>query len=77
MVRKRITAFAGDHGLPEERFYNLLCLAFGADPVQFADAEDDLPSTRSKSANLNTVHWSLRSIRKSCHVSIAKWEGGY
>jgi hypothetical protein len=48
MVRKRITAFAGDHGLPEERFYNLLCLAFGADPVQFADAEDYLPSTRSE-----------------------------
>jgi len=47
VVRKRIAAFADNHGLPEERFYNLLCLAFGADPVQFADAGDYLPSTRS------------------------------
>jgi hypothetical protein len=47
VVRKRIAVFADNHGLPEERFYNLLCLAFGADPVQFADAGNYLPSTRS------------------------------
>ena len=47
VVPKRITAFASDHGLPEERFYNLLCLAFGADAVQFAEAADYLPATRS------------------------------
>jgi Putative metallopeptidase len=47
VVPKRITAFASDHGLPEERFYNLLCLSFGADPVQFAEANDYLPATRS------------------------------
>ena len=47
VVRKRIAAFADNHGLPEERFYNLVCLAFGADPVQFAEAGDYLPSTRS------------------------------
>ena len=47
VVPKRIAAFASDHGLPEERFYNLLCLAFGADSVQFAEANDYLPATRS------------------------------
>jgi hypothetical protein len=47
VVQMRIAAFASDHGLPEERFYNLLCLAFGADPVQFADAGSYLPPTRS------------------------------
>jgi Putative metallopeptidase len=35
--QNRLQAFANNHGLPEERFYNLLCMAFGADPVQFDD----------------------------------------
>jgi hypothetical protein len=39
VVQVRLEGFASDHGLPEERFYNLLCLAYGADPVMF----DDLP----------------------------------
>jgi hypothetical protein len=46
VVQTRLAAFASDHGLPEERFYNLLCLAFGADPVQFSDLENYLPPTR-------------------------------
>ena len=29
VVPKRIAAFASDHGLPEERFYNLLCVRYG------------------------------------------------
>ena len=29
--------YASVHGLPQQRFYNLLCLAYGADPVMFAD----------------------------------------
>jgi hypothetical protein len=47
VVSKRIAAFASDHGLPEERFYNLLCLAFGANKEEFADVESYLPPTRS------------------------------
>jgi hypothetical protein len=39
VVQVRLEGFASDHGLPEERFYNLLCIAYGADPVMF----DDLP----------------------------------
>lgn len=49
VVQRRIASFASDHGLPEERFYDLLCLAFGADQVQFADLKDYLPPTRSRS----------------------------
>ena len=30
MVQVRLEGFASDHGLPQERFYNLLCLAYGA-----------------------------------------------
>ena len=32
-----IDNYASVHGLPQQRFYNLLCMAYGADPVMFAD----------------------------------------
>ena len=47
MIPTRLSAFASDHGLPQERFYNLICLAFGANHVGFADLEKYLPPTRS------------------------------
>ena len=47
VIPTRLTAFASDHGFPQERFYNLLCLAFGADPLQFADLGNYLPPTRA------------------------------
>ena len=47
VVPTRLSAFASDHGLPQERFYNLICLAFGADRIGFADFATYLPSTRA------------------------------
>jgi hypothetical protein len=47
VVPTRLSAFADDHGRPQERFYNLICLAFGADPVGFAEFERYLPAFRS------------------------------
>jgi hypothetical protein len=47
VVPTRLSAFAGDHGLPQERFYNLICLAVGADHVGFADLENYLPASRA------------------------------
>jgi hypothetical protein len=47
VVQTRLAAFATDHGLPQERFYNLVCLAFGANSQEFADFAGFLPSTRS------------------------------
>ncbi|HMF25357.1 MAG TPA: DUF4344 domain-containing metallopeptidase [Pseudolabrys sp.] len=55
VVPMRIMSFASDHGLPEERFYNLLCLAYGADPDHFSDATSYLPPTRSKHCNFEYV----------------------
>ena len=46
MMQTRLAAFASDHGLPQERFYNLVCLAFGANKSEFADAQSYLPPTR-------------------------------
>ena len=47
VVQTRLAAFATDHGLPQERFYNLVCLAFGANSQEFADFASFLPPTRS------------------------------
>jgi Putative metallopeptidase len=32
-----MTTFADEHGTPAQRFYNLLCIAYGADAELFAD----------------------------------------
>lgn len=41
--------FADEHGTPAQRFYNLLCLAYGADPKSFADIVEKgfLPAGRA------------------------------
>jgi len=33
----RLEQFANEHGTPAQRFFNLLCIAYGADPKQFGD----------------------------------------
>jgi len=42
--------FADEHGLPAQRFYNVLCIAYGADPKLFADLveKDYLPKERAE-----------------------------
>jgi hypothetical protein len=45
-----ISAFSSDHGSPEERFYNLVCIAYGYDPKAFSAAVEKgyLPEGRAK-----------------------------
>jgi hypothetical protein len=45
-----MTAFANEHGLPAQRFYNLLCIAYGAKPKLFADVVEKghLPKDRAE-----------------------------
>ena len=42
--------FADEHGLPAQRFYNILCLAYGADSKLFADVVEKgyLPKERAE-----------------------------
>jgi hypothetical protein len=49
-VQKRLKNFSSIHGLPEQRFYNGLCLAYGADTVLFADVVTTglLPTIRAE-----------------------------
>ena len=45
-----IAAFSSDHGTPEQRFYNLVCIAYGSDPKIFAKVIELnlLPEGRAK-----------------------------
>ena len=66
MVQVRLAGFASDHGLPQERFYNLVCIAFGADPVEFADfAQEYLPSTRSQNCK-----YEYKALAEAFHKEI-------
>ena len=49
VVQEQLAGFASNHGQPQERFYNLMCLAYGADPTTFADLTKDgfLPPNRA------------------------------
>jgi len=45
-----LKAFSDVHGLPAQRFFNLLCMAYGADPTNFAEIVEDkyLPKDRAE-----------------------------
>jgi hypothetical protein len=45
-----MTDFADEHGTPAQRFYNLLCIAYGAEPELFADVvkKGYLPNDRAE-----------------------------
>ena len=65
----RLAAFASDHGLPQERFYNLLCLAFGANRQEFADAQSYLPPTRLPKCSYE-YQTLVRAFRKEINPHI-------
>jgi hypothetical protein len=48
-----IASFSSDHGSPEQRFYNLVCIAYGYDPKTFAAVVEKgyLPEARAKVCN--------------------------
>jgi putative metallopeptidase DUF4344 len=46
-----LQAFSEVHGVPAQRFFNLLCVAYGADPQLFADVVQYLPKQRAADCN--------------------------
>jgi Putative metallopeptidase len=45
----KLERFANEHGTPAQRFYNLLCIAYGAKPEVFADLRERyLPKDRAE-----------------------------
>jgi len=69
VVPTRLAAFATDHGLPQERFYNLVCLAFGANSREFADFAGYLPPTRSPNCS-NEYQTLVRAFRQEIRPHI-------
>ena len=53
-VTAPIAAFSDVHGAPAQRFYNLLCMAYGADSATFTDLVDKgyLPPARAKNCRV-------------------------
>jgi hypothetical protein len=58
--------FADEHGTPVQRFYNLLCMAYGADPKLFADVvtKDFLPKDRAEGCEdeYNQVDFAMTKL---------------
>ena len=57
--------FADEHGLPAQRFYNVLCMAYGADSKLFADLVDKgyLPRERAEGC-ADEYEQVLRALNK-------------
>jgi hypothetical protein len=47
---QELKTFAGEHGVPAQRFYNLLCMAYGSDPKTFGNVvlRGRLPKERAE-----------------------------
>src|SRR4051794_15415663 len=45
--------FSDEHGIPAQRFYNVMCMAYGADPKLFADVVEQnyLPKERAEACH--------------------------
>jgi len=81
------SSFSGVHGLDAQRFYNLLCLAYGAEPELFRDLVDKkyLPESRADGCEdeYAQVAYALRTLmrpyvdlRKRDQVLARRWLGG-
>jgi len=65
-VMAPLVAFSDIHGAPEQRYYNLLCLAYGAEPTVFADVVNKgyLPKNRAINCKreYNQVAYAFREF---------------
>lgn len=68
VIQQQLVGFASNHGQPQERFYNLLCLAYGADPVTFADLTENgfLPPNRAPNCK-----YEYKTLAKAFHQEIS------
>jgi len=58
-----LAAFSSDHGQPEERFYNMMCIAYGSDAKLYASLIEKgyLPQSRARSCKkeFNVLQFGL------------------
>jgi Putative metallopeptidase len=57
-------AFSSDHGAPEERYFNLICIAYGYDQRLFSLAMNKLPASRAKRCKLEyeDLKFAMRTV---------------
>ena len=70
--------FADEHGLPAQRFYNVLCMAYGADPKLFADLveKEYLPKERAEGCD-GEYEQVVRAMKSSSGpISIKRGRSG-
>lgn len=62
-----LASFSSNHGSPEERFYNLMCIAYGGEPALFMDVVDRglLPKTRAQDCG-----YEFKTLRFAVHREI-------
>jgi hypothetical protein len=60
-----LLAFSSTHGAPEQRFYNMMCIAYGSDTTLFADvvAKGYLPESRARGCRYEyqVLAWAMRN----------------
>lgn len=68
-----LAAFSSDHGLPEERYFNLLCTAYGYDEKLFVEEMGKIPESRVKKCKFeyDDLKWAFHETFKS-HLDYAK-----
>jgi hypothetical protein len=74
-VTRPLAAFSSDHGSPEERFYNLACIAYGYDAQIFHLVVDNdyLPQARAKYCKYeySNLRYAIGALIRP-HVDMAK-----
>ena len=77
-----LAAFSSDHGAPEERYFNLICIAYGYDERLFSGEMAKLPPGRAKKCKyeyedikyaMRTVFWPHLDHEKVTRVLAMKW----
>jgi hypothetical protein len=76
-VSMALQKFADEHGTPAQRFYNVLCMAYGADKELFGDfvAKGWLPRNRAEGCEDEYAQVAFafnKLIRPSVHPTLAK-----
>jgi hypothetical protein len=71
-VTLALAAFSSDHGFPEERYFNLLCTAYGYDQKLFADEMSKIPDSRVNKCKFeyDDLKWAFDETFKS-HIDYA------
>lgn len=56
VITEPLEAYSDAHSLPAQRFYNLLCMAYGSDPELFADVVERGYLPKSRTASCKTEY---------------------